>query len=48
MHGKVWVQSPRWDGMSEPFDLERFVREQDGGSYDRALAEERAGRKRTH
>ncbi len=35
--------------MSEPFALERFVRAQDdGGTYERALAELRAGRKRSH
>jgi uncharacterized protein (DUF1810 family) len=33
----------------DPYDLERFVRAQDrGGSYDAALAELRAGRKRGH
>lgn len=31
----------------DPFDLERFVRAQ-AGNYDDALAELRAGRKRTH
>ena len=32
-----------------PFDLDRFVAAQDaGGTYDRALAELRAGRKTTH
>lgn len=30
------------------FDLQRFLQAQDGGSYDRALAELRAGRKRSH
>lgn len=29
-------------------DIERFVRAQDGGAYGRALAEIRAGRKRSH
>lgn len=33
--------------MSDPFDLERFVRAQDG-AYDQALAELRAGVKRGH
>jgi uncharacterized protein (DUF1810 family) len=33
--------------MSDPFDLERFVTAQ-AGSYDAAIAEIRAGRKRTH
>ena len=33
----------------DPFDLERFVRAQDEmGTYDTALAELRAGRKRSH
>ena len=38
-------------GMSEPdpFDLQRFVEAQDaGGAHETALAELRAGRKRTH
>ncbi len=30
------------------FDIERFVRAQDGGAYEQALAEIRAGRKRGH
>lgn len=30
------------------FDIERFVRAQDGGVYERALAEICAGRKRSH
>lgn len=30
------------------FDLERFVQAHDGGVYERALAELRAGRKRSH
>ena len=30
------------------FDIERFVRAQDGGAYGQALAEIRAGRKRSH
>ena len=35
--------------MSDPFDLQRFVDAQDrGGTYQEALAELRAGRKRTH
>jgi uncharacterized protein (DUF1810 family) len=35
--------------MSDPFELQRFVEAQDaGGTYERALAELRAGRKRTH
>jgi uncharacterized protein (DUF1810 family) len=35
--------------MSDPFDLARFVAAQDaGGTYDRALAELRAGRKQSH
>ena len=34
--------------MSDPFDLERFVRAQDGGVYDAALRELRAGAKRGH
>ena len=34
--------------MSDPFDLERFVRAQDGGVYDQALRELRAGHKRGH
>ena len=35
--------------MSEDFDLERFVRAQDqGGTYDQALAELRRGRKVSH
>jgi uncharacterized protein (DUF1810 family) len=35
--------------MSDAFDPQRFVAAQDaGGTYDRALAELRAGRKRTH
>ena len=34
--------------MSDPFDLARFVDAQDGGTYDRALAELRAGRKTSH
>jgi uncharacterized protein (DUF1810 family) len=33
--------------MDDPFDLDRFVRAQ-AGSYDAALAELRAGRKRSH
>jgi uncharacterized protein (DUF1810 family) len=35
--------------VSDPFDLERFVAAQDdGGTYDRALAELTAGRKTSH
>ena len=34
--------------MTTGFDIERFVRAQDGGTYERALAEIRAGRKRSH
>ena len=35
--------------MSDPFGLERFVEAQDaGGTYERALAELRDGRKRSH
>ncbi|SNS89360.1 Uncharacterized protein, DUF1810 family [Geodermatophilus pulveris] len=34
--------------MSDPFDLERFVRAQDGGTYDAALRELRDGAKRGH
>jgi uncharacterized protein (DUF1810 family) len=34
--------------MSDPFDLARFVEAQDGGVYERALAELRAGRKTSH
>ena len=35
--------------MSDPFDLQRFVAAQDDGrTYDRALAELRAGAKRSH
>jgi uncharacterized protein (DUF1810 family) len=33
--------------MSDPFDLDRFVQAQEH-NYDRALAEVRSGRKRTH
>lgn len=32
----------------ETFDIERFVRAQDGGAYERALAEIRVGRKLGH
>jgi uncharacterized protein (DUF1810 family) len=32
----------------DPFDLERFVRAQDGGVYEQALRELRAGAKRGH
>jgi uncharacterized protein (DUF1810 family) len=35
--------------MNDPFELERFVSAQDhGGTYDAAVAELRAGRKRSH
>jgi uncharacterized protein (DUF1810 family) len=34
--------------VTDPFDLARFVRAQDGGVYERALGELRAGRKRSH
>ena len=34
--------------VGDPFDLERFVRAQDGGVYDQALRELRAGAKRGH
>ena len=35
--------------MSDPFELQRFVEAQDAdGTYERAVAELRAGRKRTH
>jgi uncharacterized protein (DUF1810 family) len=35
--------------VNDPFDLERFVDAQDeGGTYDAAIAELRAGRKRSH
>ena len=34
--------------MSDPFDLERFVRAQNGGVYEQALRELRAGDKRSH
>ncbi len=34
--------------MSDPFDLERFVRAQDGGVYEQALRELRHGAKRGH
>ena len=33
---------------ADPFDLQRFVDAQDGGAYEAALAELRAGRKRGH
>jgi len=37
------------DGREDPFSLSRFVQAQDaGGAYERALAELRAGRKRSH
>ena len=34
--------------MTTGFDIERFVRAQDGGAYEQALAEIHAGRKRSH
>lgn len=34
--------------MTDPYDLQRFVDAQDGGTYDRALAELRAARKTSH
>ena len=34
--------------MSDAFDLERFLAAQDGGTYERVLAELRAGRKTSH
>jgi uncharacterized protein (DUF1810 family) len=34
--------------MSDPYDLQRFVDAQDRGTYDRALAELRDGRKTSH
>ena len=34
--------------MTTGFDIERFVRAQDGGTYEQALAEIRAGCKRSH
>ncbi|MEJ5945504.1 DUF1810 domain-containing protein [Pseudokineococcus basanitobsidens] len=34
--------------MDDPFDLRRFVDAQAGGTYEQALAELRAGRKRGH
>ena len=34
--------------MTTGLDIERFVHAQDGGTYERALAEIRAGRKRSH
>ena len=34
--------------MGDPFRLSRFTDAQDDGTYDRALAELRAGRKRSH
>jgi uncharacterized protein (DUF1810 family) len=34
--------------VSDPFGLDRFVAAQDGGTYDRALGELRAGRKTSH
>lgn len=34
--------------MSDPFDLDRFVRAQGGGVYEQALAELKRGRKTSH
>jgi uncharacterized protein (DUF1810 family) len=34
--------------MTDPYDLERFVEAQGGGTYERAVAELRAGRKTSH
>ena len=34
--------------MSDPFDLQRFLDAQAGGTYERAVAELRAGRKMSH
>ena len=34
--------------MSDPYDLQRFVDAQDGGTYERAVAELKAGRKTSH
>jgi uncharacterized protein (DUF1810 family) len=34
--------------VSDPFDLQRFVDAQDAGTYEQALAELRAGAKRSH
>ncbi|VXB10624.1 DUF1810 domain-containing protein [Aeromicrobium sp. 9AM] len=34
--------------MTDPYDLQRFVDAQAGGTYERALAELRAGRKTSH
>jgi uncharacterized protein (DUF1810 family) len=34
--------------VSDPYDLERFVEAQAGGTYERALAELRTGRKTSH
>ena len=34
--------------VDDPYDLERFVRTQDGTAYETALAEIRSGRKRSH
>ena len=34
--------------MTDEFDLQRFLDAQDGGVYERALAEIRSGRKKTH
>ena len=41
--------APHDDGKADPFDLQRFVTAQDsGGTYERAAAELRAGRKASH
>jgi uncharacterized protein (DUF1810 family) len=34
--------------VSDPYDLQRFVEAQDGGTYERALGELAAGRKTSH
>jgi len=45
----VWTVRPAGMPMAVDFDLERFVRAQDdGGTYRTAVAELRAGRKRSH
>ena len=45
----MWTVRPAGRLVVVDFDLERFVRAQDaGGTYEAALAELRAGRKRSH
>ena len=45
----MWTVRPAGMPRAVEFDLERFVRAQDeGGTYDAAVAELRAGRKRGH